>query len=141
MIHVMESPKARQMSIHLRAAAITRFVLASLETSGALLFFALGGAAWQADSWARVLGSVLLAIAFFLGAHGVFGLVAAYGLLERRPWGRPLGIVVALLEVTGFPIGTITGGYTLWVLLQPETAALFREPPPAPAPPRVIKWD
>ena len=133
---------------HLRAVAIFRFVIASLETTGALLLLILGAATWEPHSLMHVLSTFIFIVALCFGAHGAFGLVMAYGLLERRPWGRPLGIIVSLLELPGFPIGTITGGYTLWVLLQPETVQLFAEPAPAPAPkplparvPHAYKWE
>jgi hypothetical protein len=43
-------------------------------------------------------------------------LVAGYGLLNRRPWGRIVAIIAAILALLKFPIGTALGIYTLWVL-------------------------
>ena len=43
-------------------------------------------------------------------------LLVGYSLLTRRPWGRVLGIVVAILSLIKFPFGTALGIYTLWVL-------------------------
>jgi hypothetical protein len=39
-----------------------------------------------------------------------------YSLLTRRPWGRTLAIVVAILTLIKIPVGTALGIYTLWVL-------------------------
>ncbi len=39
-----------------------------------------------------------------------------YSLLTRRPWGRTLAIVAAVLALFKFPLGTGLGIYTLWVL-------------------------
>lgn len=50
-------------------------------------------------------------------AAGIVGLGAAWGLLARRNWARTLLIVLALLVLLYFPIGTVLGAYTLWVLL------------------------
>ncbi|MCC7163729.1 MAG: hypothetical protein IT331_14635 [Anaerolineae bacterium] len=61
------------------------------------------------------------------------GLLAGYGLLRRREWGRVLAIVVALLNLFNFPLGTLLGVYTLWVLLQTNANELFAQSKPMPA--------
>jgi hypothetical protein len=43
-------------------------------------------------------------------------LVVGYSLLTRRPWGRTLAIVVAILSLLKPFFGTALGIYTLWVL-------------------------
>ena len=43
-------------------------------------------------------------------------LIAGYGLLQRKPWGRVVAIVAAVLALIKFPFGTALGIYTLWVL-------------------------
>ena len=42
--------------------------------------------------------------------------LVGYSLLTRRPWGRVVGIIVAILSLIKFPFGTALGIYTLWVL-------------------------
>jgi hypothetical protein len=67
-----------------------------------------------------LMGGILSAgilLALFAGVH----LLLAWGLLERQPWARILGIVVAFLALIRFPFGTALGIYTLWVLL-PESS-------------------
>ncbi|MGH9743117.1 MAG: hypothetical protein ACRD51_12305 [Candidatus Acidiferrum sp.] len=56
-------------------------------------------------------------MALFAAAYLVF----AWGLLERKPWARILGIVLAFLALLRIPFGTALGIYTLWVLL-PESS-------------------
>ena len=56
-------------------------------------------------------------LALFGGVH----LLLAWGLSERQPWARILGIVVGFLALIRFPFGTALGIYTLWVLL-PESS-------------------
>lgn len=46
----------------------------------------------------------------------VLALVAGFGLLNRRPWGRVVAIIAGILALIKFPIGTALGIYTLWVL-------------------------
>lgn len=57
------------------------------------------------------------------------GLAAGYGLLTRKPWARVLAIVVAVLGLLNFPVGTAIGIYALWVLLQTSTANYFETSP------------
>ncbi|HUI74007.1 MAG TPA: zinc ribbon domain-containing protein [Candidatus Acidoferrum sp.] len=44
-------------------------------------------------------------------------LLLAWGLYEKRPWARILGIVLGFLVLLRIPFGTALGIYTLWVLL------------------------
>ncbi len=55
----------------------------------------------------------------------LLGLVAGIGLLSFQRWARILVMVVAALGCFAFPIGTVIGVYSLWVLMQDETAKLF----------------
>ena len=55
----------------------------------------------------------------------VLALIAGYGLLTRRPWGRVLGIVVGILALLKFPIGTALGIYSLWVLAPAQSGAEY----------------
>ena len=58
----------------------------------------------------------------FLALFGVLHLLLAWGLFERQPWARMLGIVIGFLALLRIPLGTALGIYTLWVLL-PESSA------------------
>ena len=42
--------------------------------------------------------------------------MVAYGLLQRRPWGRTMSIVLGIFSLLKFPVGTALGIYTLWVM-------------------------
>jgi hypothetical protein len=63
---------------------------------------------------------VIMVVAVLASA---LALLVGYALLTRRPWGRPLAIVVAVLSLLKFPFGTALGIYTLWVLA-PATSAM-----------------
>ena len=54
-------------------------------------------------------------------------LVCGWGLLRRRRWARWLGILLAAVAVVQIPIGTIAGGYVLWVLLSERFEPWFDE--------------
>lgn len=58
-------------------------------------------------------------IAFIAGAG--IGVLAGWGLLERRPWARMLTIVLGCLSLFDVPFGTALGAYTLWVLLPAQS--------------------
>lgn len=72
-----------------------------------------------------ILGVVGTAVALFLAALSLPGVAAGYGLLRQRPWGRTLALVVLVLGLLNFPIGTLTGIYGLWVLFSPEASYYF----------------
>ena len=68
------------------------------------------------------------ALGLFLSAIALPGLLAGYGLLTRKPWARVLAIVVAILGLLNFPIGTLIGVYALWVLLSAPAETYFALP-------------
>lgn len=73
-----------------------------------------------------VLGVVAIVVGGFMLVMALPGLLAGVGLLKRRNWGRILAIIVGVLNIPNFPLGTAIGVYTLYVLLQNEAAAYFR---------------
>jgi hypothetical protein len=50
---------------------------------------------------------------------------AGYALLTRRPWGRTLALVVAILSLIKIPVGTALGIYTLWALAPEASGAEY----------------
>ncbi len=55
-------------------------------------------------------------------ALGLPGVIAGYGLLRRKPWARFLALVLGVLGLVNFPVGTVVGVYTILVLWpQPAT--------------------
>lgn len=57
------------------------------------------------------------------------GLIAGAGMLARQSWGRVLGIVVSVLTLLNFPIGTLIGGYALFLLFQDAASTYFGSRP------------
>jgi hypothetical protein len=62
-----------------------------------------------------------------LRAGLLFG--AAWGLMERAPWGRVLAIVAAIFSLLKFPIGTAIGIWTLVTLLGYRNQTLYDQLP------------
>lgn len=52
-------------------------------------------------------------------------LLGGWGLLRRRSWARTLIIVLSIIDLFSFPIGTAIGGYSLWVLFQDDAREEF----------------
>jgi len=53
------------------------------------------------------------------------GLVAGIGLLRRASWSRIMALVLAAFELVLFPIGTVLGAYTVFVLSQQAAVDAF----------------
>lgn len=90
-----------------------------------MLLTGIGAASGEVEAVA-VLGVVGSSVGLLLSALALPGLLSGYGLLTRKPWGRVLGMVVGLLNLINFPLGTVVGLYTLWVLLQETATAYFK---------------
>jgi uncharacterized membrane protein (DUF2068 family) len=79
----------------------------------------MGGHGWPMGGWGMEslismgLYTAGITAAVFAAAY----LVLAWGLYEKQPWARILGIVLGSLVLLRFPFGTALGIYTLWVLL------------------------
>ena len=71
---------------------------------------------------------VLLVVALLMFVVSVVGIIAAAGVLGRKRWGRVLMLVISFFNLLRIPLGTILGGYSIWVLLNDETIRLFETP-------------
>ena len=63
-------------------------------------------------------------VCFFLPGIIAYAL-AGYGLLNYKSWARILAIILAILNLILFPIGTALGIYTLVIMFNEEAKALF----------------
>ena len=89
-----------------------------------LLLTGIGVASGDSEAVA-ILSVVGTAVGAFLAILALPGIIAGIGLLARKGWGRILAIVVGILNLVNFPIGTVVGLYTLWVLLQDSAYDYF----------------
>jgi hypothetical protein len=83
-----------------------------------------GAPVWRAEDATAVLAVVLVVSAMFV-VIGIPNLIAGIGLLKQKRWSRLLAIILAILALLSFPIGTAAGAYTLWVLTRKETQVLL----------------
>jgi len=125
------------METHVKVVAILYLVFSAMGVLGALVvLLVFGGAASVVgttasdEQGARVAVPILGAIGGFLAVliliFSVPGLLAGWGLLQYQEWARILTIVLSVLNLLAFPIGTALGVYSLWTLLNQQTIPLFR---------------
>ena len=69
--------------------------------------------------------SVGLFVVCFLLVLSLPGIIGGWGLLNRKSWARILVIVLSILNLLNFPLGTAVGVYSLWVLFNQETVEMF----------------
>lgn len=137
----MNAMTEQQVRMHIPVVAwlLITLNLIVLLVAAAMLLLMTGAAAFVRDPEAKVIlpivGTILPAL---MGALTVPDFIAAIGLLARKRWGRVLGIVVGFLNLPGFPMGTLIGGYAIYVLTQDNAQAYFNPPQarlePAPRP-------
>jgi hypothetical protein len=54
------------------------------------------------------------------------GIIAGMGLFKRKEWARILTLILSVLHLLSFPIGTAVGVYSIWALVQPENVEAFK---------------
>lgn len=69
----------------------------------------------------------ILAIVFIV--ISIPGILAGIGLYKRKEWARILTLILSIIEIFSFPIGTAIGIYSIWALIQPETINEFSNNP------------
>lgn len=113
--------------------------LAVLTGVGAIVFWILasiGIAAGAAGSGevtpggGLALGSLLAGFGLLIGCVALVpslpGFLGGIACLRHRPWSRLVLIVVSVLHIITFvPTSVLLGAYSLYVLLHPETKAIF----------------
>jgi hypothetical protein len=121
--------------------AIYQFIvgfLSLLGTCGLLsipLIVGASTAAARAEGGALATAIVSTVMIFFAG---VLLLVAAgniiigWGLWKQREWGRIGALVLAVLRLFSFPIGTIIGALIIWYLFREDVSQEFQPEPAAP---------
>lgn len=135
----------------IKTTRISFVVAAGLEfaTAALLLFLFFAGAALIGFGTERagLLGSALLGaagiiLAVVFAALGVIDLLVAAGVARGKLWARYAGIVIAVIYLLAFPIGTVLGVIALMGLLGRDAADWFGAPgprrPASPVPPATV---
>lgn len=117
-----------EMEQHVKVVAVLRIgfsALGLLFAATAFVFIVGGGWISQDPDAMRITWIVGTAIAGFLAVLSVPGILAGIGLLKHWSWARWLTLILAVLDLTMVPVGTLFGIYTIWVMLQDGAEQLF----------------
>ncbi|MFW6277193.1 MAG: hypothetical protein ACOC1J_00885 [Prolixibacteraceae bacterium] len=118
------------MEKHINVVAALQIGLSILTVIvGVVLFFVLdfaGGYAENAESQFIISTVGNAAIIFFI-VISIPGIIAGIGLLKRKEWARILTLIISVLLLFNFPIGTAVGVYSIWALVQHENVEEFKK--------------
>jgi hypothetical protein len=130
------------METHVKVLGILNIVFGGLGLLGAfVLMIIFGGVAGlvgaEGDTAALPIigltGASLVLIAVLTSLPAV---IIGFGLYRLQPWSRIAGIVISILALLAFPLGTALGIYGLWVLFSADAQRLFEGVRVTPATPR-----
>jgi len=127
----MNQLNQKQLQIHIPVVGWLLILGHAVNVAiGVFIFLLLGGIGIAVrDSTATpVLIIIALTAAFLLVIFALPGLAAGIGLLMHKNWGRILSIVIAILELFIFPIGTLIGIYAIFVMAQDSAMEYFGAP-------------
>lgn len=77
----------------------------------------------EAEFVLSIVANVLIVLFVILSIPGI---IAGMGLLKRKEWARILTLVLSVLHLLSFPLGTAVGVYSIWALVQPENVEAFK---------------
>lgn len=127
------------MPSKVNTARVILVVLGWIEIVAAVIFFLMflfssvliGTSGEQgAVAGSAIFGVVGLVVALVLVAFGVIYLLTAKGVKEKKNWAKILGIIVGVLSLFSFPIGTILGIFILIGLTGDEANSWFETTTP-----------
>jgi hypothetical protein len=120
-----------KMKKHVTVVGAIQIGIGILSLIGAVaVFFALRFAQSMAggdDTGQIVIRFLSVSLPILIVFLATLSLVGGIGLLAYKSWARYLVIVVSALGCLFIPIGTLSGVYALWVLLQDDTVKLFEQ--------------
>jgi phage shock protein PspC (stress-responsive transcriptional regulator) len=80
----------------------------------------------EANFILKIIANVIATFFIILSIPGIIG---GIGLLKRKEWARVLVLILSVLHLFRFPVGTAVGIYSIWALVQPEIVAVFDKNP------------
>jgi hypothetical protein len=120
-----ESP----MKKHVTLVAALQIGFSTIGILGAIIVFFVLNFAGSFVNDVEVANLVLRFLGIFLPVVilivSSLGLVGGIGLLNYQKWARVLVLIIAALGCISFPLGTVKGVYSIWVLMQDDTVKLF----------------
>lgn len=80
-----------------------------------------------AEVLVSIIGPVTFLVGVLLMVISMPSIAAGVGLLRYRSWGRALTLILSVLRLLEFPLGTLTAIYSFWVLLSEGGKTFFKE--------------
>ncbi len=118
------------MDTHIKVIGLINIVfgILGLIVAGIIFIAVAGGGLLSGDEEAILITSIVaISVSSVIAIFSIPEIIAGWGILKMKSWGRILGIVIAVLDLLAFPIGTAFGIYGLWVLLNEETEHIFKQ--------------
>ena len=123
------------MEQHIKIISVLFIILGILGIVAAVAFMLLGATtvasilAQDNSNEARVgaawAGGCITVIAAIFGIMAIPSIIAGWGLSKRKSWARILVIILAILSLPNFPVGTAIGVYALVIMFNDETKRIL----------------
>ncbi len=114
--------------INIVAALHIGFSILGLIIGGVIftILFFIGDFVGEAEAEVviKIIAEIVMAVIIILSIPGI---IAGIGLLKRKEWARILTLIISVLGLINFPIGTAVGAYSIWALVQPEVIEQFKQ--------------
>jgi hypothetical protein len=96
---------------------------------GFFLFFGLNlaGSITNDHQATEILSIISKVLTVFVLMVSIPGIIAGIGLIRKKEWARVLTLVLSVLDLLHFPLGTAIGIYSIWALVQPEVMEQFKK--------------
>jgi hypothetical protein len=130
---VLYQPRVQQ---HLQTLGILWFIYGAYRVMGGIVgaMFLMGMA--HSGFWGNMgihdfpfgqamMGTLGVFVAIYTFISAAVSFTVGYSLVNRKPWGRVLAMVMGILALIRIPLGTALGIYTLWVLGPSASAAEY----------------
>ena len=124
----MDTLNRQDLQVHVKILAWIQIANgAVMLVVGGFVFLLLSGIGFASGdpTSTAILTVVGTSVGILMMVLSLPSLLAGYGLLIGKSWGRILAIVVGILGLFNFPLGTLIGAYTLWVLMQEDAEVYF----------------
>lgn len=123
------------MEQHIKVLSVLFIILGILGIVVAVTILLLGAGAVttilaqnnsnEARIGASWVGAFITFIAALFGLMSIPSIIAGWGLSQHKSWARILTIILAILSLPHFPVGTAIGIYALVILFNDETKRIL----------------
>jgi hypothetical protein len=123
------------MEQHIKVLSVLFIILGILGIVVAVAFLLLGAGtaatilAQDNSNEARVgaawAGGCITFVAALFGIMSIPSIIAGWGLSQHKSWARILTIILAILSLPQFPVGTAIGIYALVILFNEESKRIL----------------